>query len=158
MKIQQVAGSVQTRVTPRPRTRYYCIADIYILGARIFPNVEELQPFSLLIIHAQRSRSVGPQRRSYSVPRQGRIAKRGARGGSLAVNLLTSVCVKGCGSTIFIQGARRIQSCWWRERIQSQGGSRQGKRKSDFKGQGKGHRERERSQEGGSSDQGSSGH
>merc|ERR1719499_1464082 len=50
--VAQVAGSVQTRVTPRPRTR---------------------------------SRSVGPQRRSYSVPRQGRIAKRGARGGSLAV-------------------------------------------------------------------------
>ena len=65
---------------------------------------------------------------------------------------------KGSVSTIFIQGARRIQSCWWRERIQSQGGSRQGKRKSDFKGQGKGHRERERSQEGSTSDQGSSGH
>ena len=29
MKIQQVAGSVQTRVTPRPRTRYYYIADIF---------------------------------------------------------------------------------------------------------------------------------
>lgn len=52
--VAQVAGSVQTRVTPRPRTR---------------------------------SRSVGPRRRSYSAPRpvSGRISKRGARGGSLAV-------------------------------------------------------------------------
>jgi len=52
--VAQVAGSVQTRVTPRPRTR---------------------------------SRSVGPRRRSYSVPRPvaGRISKRGARGGSIAV-------------------------------------------------------------------------
>ena len=53
MKIKQVAGSVQTRVTPRPRTRYYHIADIFFweLGARILLNSEELQPFSLLIIH-----------------------------------------------------------------------------------------------------------
>ena len=57
-----------------------------------------------------------------------------------------------------ILGAWCIQIGWRCERLQSQGWSWQGKRQGDRQGQGQGHSKGERSQEGGTSNQGSSRH